>query len=316
MLPAATENCAVTKNTPSLTWRNILPTHPAAKEFVAPTPTDLKKLADDIAANGLQNKVKLQWRDGVRILLDGRSRLDALEMNGRTIDLDDTSIFEVVAESVDPVAYVIGANILRRHLTDKQRQNLLIKLIARTPEKSDRRIGKEIGVDHKTIAKARARGRDVGTVPHVGTRIDSKGRRQPATRVRKSTTKVEASPSPAALTAPPGSRAAPVLPAPVAPIMAGNGLDPGASAAARKAFYAATEPPPVDVTTNYAANRRGVSGERHPALTSALRKAVLAMESDNPAAEIIRTFKEFVTLAVTLGIRVDCIDVCARRALQ
>jgi hypothetical protein len=294
----------VIKNTPSLTWRNALPAHPAAKEFVAPTPTDLKKLADDIAANGLQNKVKIQWRDGVRILLDGRSRLDALEMNGRTIDLDDTSIFEVVAEIIDPVAYIISANILRRHLTSKQKQDLLIQLIARTPEKSDRRIGREIGVDHKTVAKARAR--TWGNSPRP-CRIDSKGRKQPAAKVRKPPRVVSAVPS-----------APQAVPVPIAPPLrvVGNSLGPEASAVARKAFYAATELPPADVTTNYAANRRGVSGERHPALTSALRKAVLAMESDNPAAEIIRTFKEFVTLAATLGVRVDCIDVCARRALQ
>jgi hypothetical protein len=91
-------------------------------------------------------------------LLDGRSRLDALELNGGTIDLDDTSIFEVVADTVDPVAYIIGANMLRRHLTSEQRQDLLIKLIARTPEKSDRQIGKEYGIDHKTVGTARAKG--------------------------------------------------------------------------------------------------------------------------------------------------------------
>ena len=290
----------------SLTWRNILPTHPAAAEFVAPTPIDLKKLADDIAANGLQNKVKIQWRDGVRILLDGRSRLDALEMNGRTIGLDDTAIFEVVAESVDPVAYVIGANILRRHLTDKQRQNLLIKLIARTPEKSDRRIGKEIGVDHKTIGKARARGRDVGTVPHVGVRIDSRGRRQPAAKVRKPPRVVSAVPS--------APQAVPV-PVPIAPPLrvVGNNLGPEASAVARKAFYAATEL--SSVANDYAAMRRA-SRQRHAGLTAALRRAVLAAESDDPAAEIVRAFRKFTALAATLGVRVDCIDVSARRGLQ
>jgi hypothetical protein len=155
-----------------------------------------------------------------------------------------------------------------------------------------------------------SRGRDAGNVPHVVTRIDSKGRRQLATGVRKSATKVEASPSPSVLTAPPGSRA--VFPPPL--VVAGNSLDPEASAAARKAFYAATELPPADMTTNYAANRR--SGERHPALTRALRTAVLAAESGDPAAEIVRAFKEFVILAAALNVPVDRIDVCARRALQ
>jgi hypothetical protein len=291
------------ENTPPLTWRNILPTHPAAAEFAAPTPTDLKKLADDIAANGLQNKVKLQWRDGVRILLDGRSRLDALERNGIAIDLGDTAIFEVVAESVDPVAYIIGANILRRHLTSKQKQDLLIQLIAHAPEKSDRRIGREIGVDHKTVAKARAR--TWGNSPRP-CRIDSKGRKQPAAKVCKPPCVVSAVPS-----------APQAVPVPIAPPLrvVSNNLGPEASAVARKAFYAATELSSADVTNNYAANRHA-SGERHPALTNALRKAVLAMESNDPAAEIIRTFKRFVALMATLNVHIDAIDVCARRALQ
>jgi hypothetical protein len=59
---------------------------------------------------------------------------------------------------------------------------LLIDLIARAPGKSDRQIGKEVGVDHKTIATARAKGEDVGRIPHVATRTDSKGRQQPATK--------------------------------------------------------------------------------------------------------------------------------------
>jgi hypothetical protein len=67
-----------------------------------------------------------------------------------------------------------------RNLTLEQRQAALIELIARTPKKSDRQIAKQAGVDHKTIAKARAKGVDVGNVPHVSTRIDTKGRKQPA----------------------------------------------------------------------------------------------------------------------------------------
>jgi hypothetical protein len=291
----------MTMITSSFTWRNVLPTHPAAVEFAAPTPTDLKKLADDIAANGLQNKVKIQWRNGERVLLDGRSRLDALERNGIAIDFDDTSIFEVVAESVDPVAYIIGANILRRHLTSKQKQDLLIQLIARTPEKSDRRIGREIGVDHKTVAKARAR--TWGNSPRP-CRIDSKGRKQPAAKVRKPPHVVSAV-----------SSAPQVVPVPIAPPLrvVSNGLDPEASAVARKAFYAATEL--SSVANDYAATRRA-SRQRHAGLTAALRRAVLAAESDDPAAEIVRAFRKFTALAATLGIHVDYIDVCARRGLQ
>jgi hypothetical protein len=257
----------ILKSTSTTSWRDQLQVHEAAEEFTVPTEAELQKLADDIAANGLQNKVKIQRRDGRLVLLDGRSRLDALELNDRTIDLDDTSIFEVVAETVDPVAYIIGANILRRHLTGEQRQDLLIKLIARAPEKSDRQIAKEAGVDHKTLAKARAKGQDVGSIPHVAKRIDSKGRKQPATKVRKP--EVAASPPPAASPAaispataspePLAPLAVQVLPPPVALPLGNTDVDPDASAAARKAAYAAAELQPAAVTavvTNtYSANR-------------------------------------------------------------
>jgi DNA-binding transcriptional regulator YhcF (GntR family) len=50
------------------------------------------------------------------------------------------------------------------------------------PGKSDRAIAEKIGVDHKTVAKVRADLEDVGSIPHVDTRTDSKGRQQPATK--------------------------------------------------------------------------------------------------------------------------------------
>jgi hypothetical protein len=52
-------------------------------------------------------------------------------------------------------------------------------------------IAREIGVDHKTIGRARAKGEDVGSIPHVPTRTDSKGRRQPARKPERRTVPAE-----------------------------------------------------------------------------------------------------------------------------
>jgi len=75
----------------------------------------------------------------------------------------------------------MSVNIYRRDLGVEERQNALIKLIARTPEKSDRQIAKEICVDHKTIARARAKGEATGAVAPVEKRVggDGKARKQP-----------------------------------------------------------------------------------------------------------------------------------------
>jgi hypothetical protein len=161
------------------------------------TPDELRELGEDIKKNGLKLPIAITG-DGK--LLDGRNRLDAMEAVGvefkfgRTtnggpihidIGTDGLSWPEIVTS--DPVAYVISVNIRRRHLNVEQRQHLLITLIARAPEKSDRQIGREIGVDHKTIASARARGEATGEISPVEKRVgkDGKSRKPPSHKPRK-----------------------------------------------------------------------------------------------------------------------------------
>jgi hypothetical protein len=187
-------------------WRaGGLPIHPAADSFPLLPPDELRELGADIEKNGLAVPIVLWRADQTALwcLLDGRDRLDAIEaFTGCQVQvvkehLRGSNLIEwsiqagewirdnmvmVLDGSVDPYAYVISANIRRRHLNTEEREKILLEFIARTPEKSDRQIAKEIGVDHKTIGRARAKGEDVGRIPHVETRTDTKGRKQ---RTRK-----------------------------------------------------------------------------------------------------------------------------------
>jgi hypothetical protein len=86
--------------------------------------------------------------------------------------------------SVDPYAYVISANIRRRHLSAEQQRELIAKLIKATPEKSDRQIAETVKVDHKTVGAVRAEQERRGEIPRVETRTDSKGRKQPRRKPR------------------------------------------------------------------------------------------------------------------------------------
>jgi ParB-like chromosome segregation protein Spo0J len=167
--------------------------HPLASLFPLLEGEEFEQFVEDIKLNGLRDKIDLY--EGK--IVDGRNRYRALQQLGRDPEAEPEKYFrkaiyihtiggEIAPHEQDNDArvraYIISKNIHRRHLSGEQRLLLLIELIARTPEKSDRQIGKEIGVDHKTVGRARARGEDVGRIPHVEQRTDTKGRQQPASK--------------------------------------------------------------------------------------------------------------------------------------
>ena len=81
---------------------------------------ELKALADDIAANGLNQPIVIY---NGRIL-DGRNRARACEMAGvavDTVEWDDPGC--------GPVAWVVSQNVRRRHLTATQRATLAVDLL-------------------------------------------------------------------------------------------------------------------------------------------------------------------------------------------
>ena len=158
-------------------WRDTLPVHPAADIFPMMTKDEIRALADDIKEHGLWEKVSYYYEGKKRFLLDGRNRAEALELLGRRDHFDDG--IEVVT---DPYAYVITKNIHRRHLNVEDRQHLLITLIARSPEKSNRQLAKEVGVTDKTIAKARSKGEQLRSVPQLKKRTGADGKSRPATK--------------------------------------------------------------------------------------------------------------------------------------
>jgi ParB-like chromosome segregation protein Spo0J len=133
---------------------------------------EFEELVADIKVHGLIEPIILLDDQ----ILDGRNRARACAAAGVK------PIYRPFTGE-DPGAFVISANIRRRHLNQKQRKELLIKIIARAPGKSDRQIAKSIGVDHKTIGAARAKGEQLGSIPQLKKTIgaDSKARKRATT---------------------------------------------------------------------------------------------------------------------------------------
>ena len=195
-----------TKTPVRKSWRDVLSIHPAAADFPRLTPEELQALGEDIKTNGQRQPIAIIERarprpDGtfhvedppLQEVLDGISRLDAMEAAGIAVTDKDGQLHKrilrtvVDTDEVDPVAYVVSANIHRRHLTAEQKTNLLAKLVAAHPEKSDRQLAKETGVTHPTIAKARRKAEATGKALPVEKRVgaDGKRRKQPSSKRRK-----------------------------------------------------------------------------------------------------------------------------------
>jgi hypothetical protein len=120
-----------------MSWRDHFKIHPAAEVFPLLPPDELKKLAADIDKNGL--KVSIQTRTVVNeatpYLVDGRNRLDAMELLGWQIVNDKGEWIGALAtvpggkSSVEHfngrtheqiISEVRAFNIERRHLTKQQ----------------------------------------------------------------------------------------------------------------------------------------------------------------------------------------------------
>jgi hypothetical protein len=154
---------------------------------------ELRALADDIKANGQQRAVVFWAPNGdcpihnksrkKAVLLDGRNRLDALELAGVEIKLDEDLLHTV--HDGDPYSYVISANIHRRHLTTAQKSELIEKLLKADPMKSDRAIAETAKTSHVTVAAKRAKMEATGQIDQLSERTGKDG------KARKQTSKAE-----------------------------------------------------------------------------------------------------------------------------
>src|SRR5262249_38696269 len=113
-------------------WREVYKVHPAADVFPMMPEDELRKLGEDIKANGLKEPVVL-WsptKNDDRYLLDGRNRLEAMQLVGLSTQDDGPGpAFHILyGHEADPFCYVISKNIRRRHLTKAEQAELIVRV--------------------------------------------------------------------------------------------------------------------------------------------------------------------------------------------
>jgi hypothetical protein len=136
---------------------------------------DFSKLVADIKENGLHQPVILYQGK----ILDGNNRYracDQARIEPRFADFKGTD--------AQAQAYVVSANIHRRHLSPDQRREIIATLLKVDPTKSDRQIAATAKVDNKTVAAVRGRMEATEEIPQLDktTGADGKTRKRKASK--------------------------------------------------------------------------------------------------------------------------------------
>jgi hypothetical protein len=176
-----------------VSWRDHLPIHPAADLFPLMSESELRELGQDIKARGLVSPIVLKGGE----LLDGRNRLDAMELVGIEFEVTrggnkqfylDTPKSRIAdgagallgSFDGDPYDYVLSANLHRRHLTSEQKRELIAKILKAKPETSNRKIAKQTKADDKTVAKVRRKLESTSEIPRLEKTTGADGRQRKA----------------------------------------------------------------------------------------------------------------------------------------
>lgn len=142
---------------PSGGWRDVFGCHWAAEVFPALSAAELRAMGEDIREHGMINPVSLILVDGDPYVLDGRQRLDSMELIGLPVVVDDDFAPGIKCEFVgalpgfDPVAYVVSLGLRHRHMDETQRAMVAARL-ANHP--SGRTAAVREGVAHTTAGDA------------------------------------------------------------------------------------------------------------------------------------------------------------------
>lgn len=121
--------------------------HPAAEIFPMMSPDELKELAADIVTNGLMTPIVV---DAEGVLIDGRNRLAACKMAGVEPTFSNLN-------GHDPLAFILSANIARRHMTKGQQAMATAMLYPEAKQGGDRRSSLKIkhDVNRGSLSQAR-----------------------------------------------------------------------------------------------------------------------------------------------------------------
>ncbi|NQU21798.1 MAG: ParB N-terminal domain-containing protein [Candidatus Nealsonbacteria bacterium] len=155
MAKRSNQPASKTKQTPSNGKR------PKYQLLPPPSPQEYAALKANIESRGIQVPVEHDENGDV---LDGHSRTQIAEELG--ITKYPVRVIEGLTEE-QKRHHILAGNLNRRHLSRKQKRELVEQELKQCPRITDRWLAELTGVDHKTVGAVRRRMVGNGEIPHV-----------------------------------------------------------------------------------------------------------------------------------------------------
>jgi ParB-like chromosome segregation protein Spo0J len=125
--------------------------HPFANMFPMIEGQEFENLKTSIAKSGILEPIRIYQG----MILDGRNRYAAAKACDHQFTVKDFKEWTGTIEEAE--AWVLETNLHRRHLTAKQKQEMVRARIKKCPGMSNRQIAKQLGVSHTMVADERER---------------------------------------------------------------------------------------------------------------------------------------------------------------
>lgn len=175
-------------NTESVSEIKISPELETVQKLMPISQEDYNRLKQSIERDGKIREPLKGYQDKVGnfFLLSGWTRLKiASELGFKTVPVD---FIEGLDTKEKRESFAISENLDRRHLTTEQKRELVKYFLKLNPEKSDREISKQTGVDHKTVSTNREILESTGEIPQFNETVGKDGKSRPR-KTKKSPSK-------------------------------------------------------------------------------------------------------------------------------
>jgi hypothetical protein len=135
-------------------------------------------LRDNIAVNGVLVPILVDSDGPRREIIDGNYRKAIADELG--YDCPEIVQGDLTEEEKRTLARAL--NLARRHLTQEQKRQLVADQLRETPDRSNRWVGKQMGVHHATVAAVRAEMVATGQIIQLERTVGEDGKARPAIR--------------------------------------------------------------------------------------------------------------------------------------